>query len=361
MRTNDSLISSQDIAKVSPAKAKRRFMFTMITLLTVLVLVIIMASSVGPIHIPFNQTVAIILEKLGLDVKTVYSDRELLVVFQIRLPRVIAAVLIGAALGISGAAMQGVFRNPLVEPGYIGVSSGAAVGAVSALFFGWTQMGKWVLPLSAFMGALIAVFLVLGVWRSSNRRSIATLLLLGIGINALLSSLINIMVASSDNDQDLRSIVFWLQGGLEARTWEHIQLIALPVLAGCLIMMTYGRHLNMMLLGDEQAHASGVYVQRSRYILLGLASLLTGASVAVSGMIGFVGLVVPHMIRLIAGPDYRFLLPASAIGGSIFLVLADVVSRMILQPVTLQIGVVCACIGAPLFIALILRSRQGGR
>ncbi|XID96156.1 FecCD family ABC transporter permease [Paenibacillaceae bacterium WGS1546] len=139
-----------------------------------------------------------------------------------------------------------------------------------------------------------------------------------------------------------------------------MQLISAPILSGCLFMLAFGRHLNMMLLGDDQAAASGVHIRLVRYLLLALASLMTGAAVAVSGIIGFVGLVVPHIIRLLAGPDHRLLLPASAFGGAIFLVLADVVSRMILQPVTLQVGVVCACIGAPVFIAIIIRSRRGG-
>ncbi|MED1785800.1 iron ABC transporter permease [Brevibacillus fortis] len=338
-----------------------RFLVSMISLCLALFAVIVFASSVGPVSVPFEQTIAIILKKLGLHMEASFTERELLVISEVRLPRILVGALIGAALGISGAAMQGVFRNPLVEPGYVGVSSGAAVGAVCALFFGWSQFSVWALPFSAFIGAALAVIIILAVWRGSRSRSIATLLLLGIGINSLLSALINIMVASSTNDQELRSIIFWLQGGLEARTWEHVQLIILPIMVGCLITLSFGRHLNMMLLGDDQAASSGVNVRRTRYILLALASLMTGSAVAVSGIIGFVGLVVPHMIRLLTGPDHRFLLPASALGGAIFLVLADVISRMILQPVTLQVGVVCACMGAPLFIALILRSRKGGR
>ncbi|MBE9913074.1 iron ABC transporter permease [Paenibacillus donghaensis] len=357
-----SRASAETAAHVSVAPPRlRHFLVSIAGLSLTLLAAIVFASSVGPVHIPFERTIAIILGKLHIYVDSDFSERELLIVSQIRLPRVLCGALIGAALGISGAAMQGVFRNPLVEPGYIGVSSGAALGAVCALFFGWTQIGRWALPASAFTGAVIAVAVILAVWRGSRSRSIATLLLLGIGINALLSALINIMVASSNNDQELRSIIFWLQGGLEARTWEHVQLVAVPILAGCLIMISFGPHLNIMLLGDDQAAASGVNVRSTRYILLALASLMTGSAVAISGIIGFVGLVVPHIIRLATGPDHRFLLPASALGGAIFLVLADVVSRMVLQPVTLQVGVVCACIGAPLFIALILRSRQGGK
>ncbi|MFD0871386.1 FecCD family ABC transporter permease [Paenibacillus residui] len=335
-----------------------KWLLTMGILAAATVLAVLVASAVGPVSVPLKTTMSLLLEKLRLPVEAVAGDRERLVVEQVRLPRVIVGGLVGAALAISGAAMQGLFRNPLVEPGYVGVSSGAAAGAVCALFFGWTQFGKWMLPISAFAGAVAAVILILLIWRGSRQASITTLLLLGIGINALLSALINIMVAGSKNEQELRSIVFWLQGGLEARTWEHVQLIGPPIVLGCILICIFGRDLNLMLLGDEQAEGSGIRVQATRYMILALASLMTGSAVAVSGIIGFVGLVVPHVVRLIAGPDHRLLLPASALGGACFLIVADVISRMILQPVTLQVGVVCACIGAPLFISLVLRSRK---
>ncbi|GAA3402273.1 FecCD family ABC transporter permease [Paenibacillus hodogayensis] len=329
-------------------------------MLAALAAAIVAACSIGPVNVAFPDTMAILARTIGFSVGGGYTDRELLVVAQVRLPRVLAGAFVGAALGISGAAMQGLFRNPLVEPGYVGVSSGAAFGAVCALFFGWSRFGTWTLPFSAFAGALTAALLIMAVWKGSRSSSVATLLLLGIGINAFLSAMINIMVASSSSEQELRSIIFWLQGGLEARTWQHVSLIAIPIAAGALIMTAFGRDLNTMLLGDEQAASSGVDVRRTRYALLLLASLMTGAAVAISGIIGFVGLVVPHALRLLTGPDHRILLPASAVGGAIFLVMADVVSRMMLQPVTLQVGVVCALVGAPIFLTLILKSRQGG-
>lgn len=343
----------------------KRFVLAGAILFGILLATVIFATSVGPVRIPFLRTLAIIADSiaqfLGLTTLSVdYTEMEKIVVSNVRLPRVLVGGMVGAALGISGAAMQGLFRNPLVEPGYVGVSSGAALGAVCALFFSWNAWGPWAVPLSAFIGAVLAVFIILGVWQNIGNRSIATLLLLGIGINAFLSSFINIMVASSSTEQELRSIIFWLQGGLEARTWEHVKLIFFPILIGSIITIIHGRDLNMMLLGDEQAASSGVQVRRTRYTLLILAALMTGSAVAVSGIIGFVGLVVPHIIRLLIGPDHRFLLPASAIGGAIFLILADVISRMVLQPITLQVGVVCATIGAPIFIYLIMRSRTGG-
>lgn len=321
--------------------------------------VIVLASSVGPIRIPFSHTLAIIFDRLSFDTAPIFTERERLIVSDVRLPRVLIGVLAGGALGSAGALMQGLFRNPLVEPGYIGVSSGAAFGAVCALFFGWTSVSRWLLPASAFAGALLTVLIVLLVWKASRQTGIATLLLLGIGANSFLSAMISIMVASSKNEQELRSIVYWLQGGLEARTWEHVRLAAPLILLSILLICLFGKELNVMLLGDEQAHNAGVSVGRLRGLLLVFASLATGAAVAVSGVIGFVGLVMPHMIRLLFGPDHRLLLPFSALGGAVFLVLADVVSRMMLQPVTLQVGVVCATIGAPVFIGLLLKHRKG--
>lgn len=337
---------------------KKNFLF--IGLFAILLIaMIILSSSIGPVNIPFKETVSIILHALKINTGIDFVEKNQLVIMNIRLPRVLVGALVGGALGISGAIMQGLFRNPLVEPGYIGVSSGAGVAAVLVLFFGLTKYSTWVLPGAAFLGALVAIFFVLLVWQSSQKKSIATLLLVGLGVNLFLSALMSVFIASAPSEQELRSIVFWLQGGLEARTWEHVTLISPIIIISVMLAFIFSRELNMMLLGDEQAKSSGVHVKFTRNILLSLAALMTGAGVAVSGMIGFVGLVVPHAIRLVFGPDHRFLLPASALGGASFLVLADIVSRVVIQPFTLQVGVVCALIGAPVFLVLVLKSRKG--
>ncbi|UUI05566.1 iron ABC transporter permease [Oceanobacillus jeddahense] len=179
------------------------------------------------------------------------------------------------------------------------------------------------------------------------------------GVNLFLSAVTSVLIASAPNEEELRSIVFWLQGGLEARTWDHVTLISPIIISATVIAVIYYRELNMMLLGDEQAKSTGVNVKRTRYILLFLAALMTGTRVSVGGTIGFVGLVVPHAIRLIFGPDHRFLLLASALGGATFLVLEDIVSRVMIQPFSIQVGVVCALIGAPVFLTLVLRLRKG--
>lgn len=331
----------------------------LLLLLLILICVLILAVSIGPITIPFKETSIILLNKIGIPVSGSYSHQEWVVVSDIRLPRIIVAGLVGSALAVSGVAMQGLFRNPLVEPGFIGVSSGAAFGAVCAIFFGWVSFHTWILPLSAFVGALFAMLIILAVWKATNSKSVAMLLLLGIGINAFFSSLSNVLIATSKTEQELRSAISWLQGSLEARTWEHVATIAPIVIIGSLILCLFGRQLNIMLLSDDHAKSSGINVKILRNIVLALAALITGAAVAVSGIISFVGLVVPHMLRLIIGPNHRLLLPASVFGGAIFLIIADLISRMILQPITIQVGVVSALIGAPVFILLILRSKRG--
>lgn len=342
-------------------KAFNRNSLVLPVLFVLLFFAAIAGISIGPIVIPFGDTISILLNEIHLPVNQMYSAQHASVILDIRLPRVIVSGFVGAALAISGAAMQGLFRNPLVEPGYVGVSSGAALGAVCAIYFGWTAVNSWLLPGAAFIGAISVTAVILLVWRASRSKSIAMLLLLGIGINAFFSAVINIMVATSKDEQELRSIIYWLQGSLEARTWDHVLLVLVPIIAGAVILCFFGRELNIMLLGEEQAKSSGINTRFTRNMILTLSALITGCAVAVSGIIGFVGLIVPHMLRLVIGADHRLLLPASAIGGAIFLILADLVSRIVLQPITLQVGVICAIIGAPLFIVLILKSNKGVR
>lgn len=331
---------------------------TILILLILLCIAMVIAVSIGPITIPFQQTIYIFLDTLHIKTAGNYAEQNAIVITDIRLPRVIIAGLVGCALAVSGVAMQGLFRNPLVEPGFIGISSGAAFGAVLAIFFGLTSIHQAILPTMAFLGALLAMIIILAVWKASNSRSVAMLLLLGIGINAFFSSMTNVLIASSSTEQELRGALLWLQGGLEGTTWEHVKIVAPIIIIGSIVISLFGRSLNLMLLGDEQAQSSGVNLKFVRNTMLTIVALITGAAVAVSGIISFVGLVVPHMLRLVIGADHRLLLPASMITGAIFLILTDLISRMILQPVTLQIGVVSAMIGAPIFILLILRSSR---
>jgi iron complex transport system permease protein len=334
-------------------RIRRRAAAALITLAMLLVGAVILAVSIGPIRIPFTETIQIMLG----DRSSEYAS----IIDTIRLPRVLVGLFVGAALGVAGAVMQALFRNPLAEPGVLGVSSGAAVAAVAAIVTGATARGTWVLPLGAFAGALGALILVYAVASARRDRSIATLLLIGIALNALFGAVVSAMVTNAPDDDTLRGVVFWLNGDLVARTWTHVQMVAVPVAIALVAVLVFTRDLNVMLLGETQAQASGVDVVRLRRVLLVLAAILTGAAVAVAGIIGFVGLVVPHLIRLVLGPDHRLLLPSAALLGGTFLVLADLVARMLFSPITLQTGTVTAFIGAPVFLLLVLRRRRAPR
>lgn len=324
--------------------------------LPVLALAMVHAVGTGPVPIPPGRVVATIAQLMGIGEGA--TLQELSVVGAIRLPRVVVGALVGLALGVAGVAMQGTFRNPLAEPGVIGVSAGGALGAVGAIYFGLTRHGSWVIPALAFLGSLLAVAFVFVVSRTVRRGSEGTtMLLIGIGVNAFLGAAISIMVATAPREDDLRSIMFWLQGGLDARTWRHAAMAWAPIVLGTLTLLAFSRDLNIMSLGDDQSASSGVDLKRSRLVILVLAALVTASAVAVSGTISFVGLVVPHVLRLLLGPDHRVLLPASALGGAAFLVVADVAARMAFDPVTIQVGTVTALVGAPVLLFSILRGQ----
>lgn len=321
------------------------------------VLTAAIAVGTGTVQISPVRASLVVADALGWsEVDVPAAERAVLL--YVRMPRVVVGAIVGAALSVAGVAMQGIFRNPLAEPGVIGVSSGAALGAVTALYFGLTQLSPWLLPSLAFAGATLAALVVFVVAQLARRQVASTMLLIGIAVNALLGSAISIMIATATTEEDLRSIMFWLQGGLDARTWQHVKLIIVPVVLGCLVLMAFARDLNVMVLGDDQGRASGVDVARSRTVIMVLAALVTGVAVSVTGTISFVGMVVPHALRLLLGADHRLLLPASALGGAVFLVLADLVARTAFGPVTLQVGVITSIIGAPVLLLFVLRNRR---
>ena len=279
------------------------------------------------------------------------------VVWSIRLPRIFVAMLVGAALATVGAVMQAILRNPLAEPGITGVSAGAAVGAVAAITLGLAGGSAWGIPLAAFAGAAVVALVLQAVLRTRKDLGSATIILVGVSISALAGALINLLVANAHDDALVRSALFWLAGDLELRGWQHVALSAGPILLGLAYLLSRSRALDALALGEQVAATSGVHVNRERVLLLLVASLVTGAAVAVSGIISFVGLVVPHAVRLVVGASHAKLVPISALGGALFLVLADTVARTVFGPVIVQTGVVSALVGAPIFLFLLLRKR----
>ena len=254
--------------------------------------------------------------------------------------------------------MQALFRNPMADPGIIGVSSGGALGAVVAIATGMSGLFYLALPTFAFAGALLASFLVYGIAAVGGRLSMATLLLAGVAVNAFLGAVVSAIIIVLPDNEALREILFWLAGGLDSRSWEHVRISAPFIAGGLIVTVLMARDLNLLMLGDDEARSMGVRVGLARPVLLAAAALATGAAVAVSGTIAFVGLVTPHILRLLLGPDNRVLIPMSAAGGAVFVIAADTVARTIIQPAEFRVGILTAFVGAPFFILLLIKNRR---
>jgi len=286
--------------------------------------------------------------------------RNSMILWEIRLPRILMSALVGAALAISGAVMQGLFRNPLADPGLIGVSSGAALGAGLAIVFGnlyFVSVPQWLIPLCAFGFGLLVTAIVYLIAAKDKNTSVATLLLAGIAIQALAGASMGLLNYLAD-DQQLRDITFWSLGSFGDSSWRSLQGVALCLIPGIICLICCAKYLNALLLGEAEAQHLGVNVERFKRYCIVLVSLVVGVSVASVGVIGFVGLVVPHMIRLAFGSDHRFLLPASASLGALVLVIADTFARNVISPAELPIGIITALVGCPFFLFLIIKQRN---
>lgn len=289
-----------------------------------------------------------------------FTPEQQAVLYHIRMPRTLVGLLVGAGLGASGAVMQGVFSNPLADPGIIGVSSGASVGAVIAIALGLTEISIFYMPLFAFGGSILAVTLTVFLAMRHGRIPVMTLLLSGVVVGMLLGALTS-GILTMMNEQKMQQYLFWTIGGLDYRRWEHVLLAVGPICGGVTVMIFMARHLNILVLGDVEAKSVGMKVMPFRLFLLIMASLTTAMGVCVSGNIGFVGLVVPHMMRMLVGPDHRRLLPASVIAGGTFLVLCDTVGRIIMPPIEIRVGVMTAVLGTPYFLYLLRRTSNLSR
>jgi len=280
------------------------------------------------------------------------------IVWNIRLPRLLLALLIGAGLAVAGVVMQAFFQNPMADPYIVGVSAGAALGATVGfvVWSGLTVFGLTTRTGLAFIGATGVTVLVYVLARRGGRVQTVMLLLTGLAISALASALCSLllMVAKA---QDVSLVVFWLMGSVADRGWLAVWVLAGPVLLGLALTYLFSRELNVLLMGEETAHHLGVNVERTKLVLLGLSSVLTACCVAISGMIGFVGLIVPHFMRLLTGPDHRTLLPAAALGGGLLLAAADIVARTVAAPIEIPIGIVTSILGCPFFLFLLHRAK----
>jgi len=332
--------------------------------LALLVLSIILSLSVGSAHIPIRDVWSIIwhamtdwLTGAGDDVG---SSPYRQIVLQVRFPRVVLAVLVGAALSIAGAGFQGVLRNPLADSYTLGVASGSALGAAFMITFGlpYILLSNWTIPIAAFCTGLVSLLIVMRLASINGKFRTETMILAGVVVQAFFGAIVSLLIALSDSL--MNGIVFWLMGSLQLRGWPHVAMLTPYVLVGGIVMLALARTLNLFSLGERQALHLGVHVERTKKTVLVIGTLISAAAVSVSGTIGFVGLVTPHLMRLLVGPDYRLVLPLSAIYGGIYVLWADSIARLALSPAELPLGVVTAFIGAPFFAWLLIRHKRKG-
>lgn len=330
-------------------------------------LAFVVAVGVGAVAIRPDETFGILAKQVGLVDAAAIDPRQEAVLLSIRLPRALLAIVVGAGLAISGAAMQGLLRNPLADPGLLGVSSGAALAAAATIVMGGSVVASlpplvrpFALSCAAFAGSLLATLIV---WRLSTRAritAVATMLLAGIALNALAGAGTGLFTLVA-TDPQLRSLTFWTLGSLGGATWSSLGAVALLVMPAVFLLPRMARSLNALLLGESEARFLGVHVEAVKRVIVVVAALAVAATVAAAGMIGFVGLVAPHLVRLLMGADHRRLLPGAGLLGATLLTLADVVARTAISPAEIPIGIVTALVGAPFFLGLLVREPGQGR
>lgn len=327
----------------------RKKTFSFLILLAIVTIGI--SLSIGSVSIPVKDILKIIIHKfplLNILIKGESIQKYQLIILRLRLPRILLAMLVGSGLATAGVAMQGLFKNPMASPYVVGVSSGSSFGAALAILI---LPGIFSVPLLAFLTGLGAILLVYRISRRNGKVPVETLLLAGIAIGFFFSAITSLLMYTSA--QSVHYLVFWMMGGFGGRSWRHV-VTALPFIGfGIPAIYYFSRELNVMQLGEESATHLGVNVEKVKKLLLIFSSLITAAAVAVSGVIGFVGLIIPHITRIIVGPDHRILIPASALLGGIFLVWCDSLARIVISPVELPVGIITSCFGAPFFIYLL--------
>jgi iron complex transport system permease protein len=306
----------------------------------------------GPVQVPISR---IIPDAMGY-FQGGRSTNEV-VIGAIRLPRLLMAALVGAGLASTGAVLQAIFRNPMADPSIIGVSSGGTLGAVLMIQFGVSQILQWSIPLGAFCSGLIVVFVIYRLATVKGRTGTYSLLLSGVAMSSLCSSIVTLLLSLAPLET-MQQMLFWLMGGLDGSTWSQLAMVCVFVAGGFLVFLWQSNSLDIISIGEEHAEGVGVALQRTKQIALCTAALVVGACVSSTGVIGFVGLIVPHLLRLWIGPRHHLLIPASALGGALLLVLSDIVARTILYPVELNVGIITSCLGAPFFLFLLRRQES---
>lgn len=341
----------------------RRKGLILVLLGVLLVAAVLVGTVVGAFPISLATIGKMLLNKSALfHFQPTWTPGQEVILFDIRLPRVVAGSLVGAALGGAGVVFQGLLRNPLADPYIIGTAAGAGLGATIAMILPIQLMlgGFGVIALFAFVGALLAVMIVYRLSKVGGKTPVLNLLLAGFAVSSLFGAAIGMLMATSDRlHLKLPQVYSFMMGGISVTGWEQIIIAAPLIFIGLALARSVAFHLNAFAVGEEGASHLGINVEREKVLLLGVGSLLTAAAVSLSGLVGFVGLIVPHVVRLILGPDHRLLLPASAMAGGIFLVVADMLARTLLAPSEIPVGILTALMGAPFFLYLLRRKRSG--
>lgn len=328
----------------------------------ILIIAIIASANFGVADISFKQTALIVISKIPILNKFVSTGgikpTSIIILLNLRLPRILLACLVGAALSVVGTSFQGIFKNPMADPFVLGVSSGAALGATIAMVFlsGTHFFGMSLVAFAAFIGAIITTFLVYNIARVGTKVPVATLLLAGIAINYLLSSIISLLMTF--NSDNIEKIVMWTMGSFSTAGWNEVILLFIIIVPSILFIFTFSRDLNIMLLGEDNARSLGIDVNGFKKHIFIISTLMVAAVVSVSGIIGFVGLIVPHAIRMIFGSDNRVVIPFSALGGAIFLIICDTLARVIVPPSEIPVGIITSIFGVPFFIYLLYRTKK---
>jgi iron complex transport system permease protein len=337
---------------------KKRRALTILVLSILLVAALGVGVGIGAVRVAPLSFPRYLLHQLGLRSIALPDQQDTTIILFLRLPRVLAAMLVGAALAVCGVVMQGLFRNPMASPEILGISAGGSLGAVIAITSGLSSLFLFGLPLLTVVGALLSSALVYFLSTTKGSTSLLFIIIAGMAISSLFNGLTSALLLIS-REYQVSQFLFWTMGGLDGRSWQHILFAAPVLIPGMIVLGLFSRELNLFTLGEESAHSLGMRVERTKRLLLALSAVITGMAISVAGPIGFVGLLVPHFFRFLVGADHRTLIPASALGGALFLAVCDLLGRSVAPPLEVRVGIITALLGSPYLLSLIVRIQRG--
>ncbi len=336
---------------------KKRKALTILILSLLLVAALGVGVGIGAVRVAPLSFLRYLLHQLGFQSIALPDQQDITIILFLRLPRVLAAMLVGSALAVCGVVMQGLFRNPMASPEILGLSAGGSLGAVIAITSGFASLSLFGLPVLTVAGALLSAALIYLLSTSRGTTSLLFIIIAGMAISSLLNGLTSALLLIS-REYEVSQFLFWTMGGLDGRSWQHILFAAPVLIPGIIVLGLFSRELNLFTLGEENAHSLGMRVERTKRLLLALSAVITGMAISVAGPIGFVGLLVPHFFRFLVGADHRTLIPASALGGALFLTVCDLLGRSIAPPFEVRVGIITAILGSPYLLSLIVRIQR---